>query len=99
MRGATRLFESAAAPLLVFEAHPDHMRAAGTDYDEVRAFLAEHGGYEIFALGRSGLRPEPRDARLPSTTDVLAARRIGLRARFQIGWIQRDLDLFLQLPE
>lgn len=74
MRGATRLLGSERAPMIVFEAHPDHMRAAGTSYAEVRAFLQEHGGYELYALRRTGLTPEPPGLDAPTTADVLAAR-------------------------
>ncbi len=74
MRGARELLCGDSPPLIVFEAHPDHLRAAGTDYATVRAFLADNGGYEIYALGRRGLRTEPADAPGPSPVDVLAAR-------------------------
>jgi len=52
----------------------DHPAPRGTDYAEMRQFLADHGGYEIFALRRSGLCPEPADRIEPTTSDVLAAR-------------------------
>jgi len=74
LRGAAGLLRSEEAPLIVFEAHLPHMHAAGTDYAEMRQFLADHGGYEIFALRRSGLCPEPADRIEPTTSDVLAAR-------------------------
>lgn len=74
LKGATGLLGSAHPPLVVLEAQSQHLQAAGTSYRELRAFLAEHGGYEIFALGRRGLRPEPAHAVDPSTADVLAAR-------------------------
>lgn len=74
MRGARELLRGDSPPLIVFEAHPDHMNAAGTDYAAIRAFLSENGGYRIYALGRRGLRNEPLDAAVPSTADVLAAR-------------------------
>jgi len=74
LKGATGLLRSDNPPLVVLEAQNTHLRAAGTSYSEVCAFLAEHGGYEIFALGRRGLRPERAGAADPSTGDVLAAR-------------------------
>lgn len=74
MRGARELLRGDSPPLIVFEAHPDHMRAAATDYTAIRTFLADNGGYQIYALGRRGLRNEPPEARAPSTADVLAAR-------------------------
>jgi FkbM family methyltransferase len=73
LRGGRRLLAAAAPPLVVLEAN--HMPEAGIHYGALRSFLAETGGYELWALRSKGLRLESPEAETPGALNVLAARR------------------------
>ena len=74
LRGARRLLAGAQPPVLVCEAHPKHLEAAGTTYRELLSFLRTTAGYSVWRLGRTGIRPERDDAVEPASNDVVAAR-------------------------
>ena len=73
LRGAQGLLSGPAAPLLVFEANAEFFHQAGTSYAETLRFLAERR-YTVWALTTDGLRREPREAEVPGSLNVLAAR-------------------------
>lgn len=74
LKGGRALLAAAEPPLLVLEAQPKHLEAAGTSYAELCAFLREAGGYATWSLGPDGIEREPDDAVVPASDDVVAAR-------------------------
>jgi FkbM family methyltransferase len=75
LRGARRLLTADVSPLVVLEANALCFAAAGIRYAELRTFLRETGGHELWALRPDGLQLEPADSEAPGSLNVLAARR------------------------